>query len=615
MLFILSVQGQLQPRQNHTCETDSYFLMTSHHQIRNLEDPVYDVEHCGQEWADFGTCCGLDNLLDQAKLETRRIDRATEKLISSIERYSRDFKELLKSSEEMGDGGREIEDANLRKVRGALEKLLKAKKSKSRKIRERAFSNFILRKKIDALSSKIMMVRRIAGNREAISFSANQLAAISNGEFRRKTEACWKGMKELRSSSYCSVCSSRAAVFFKEDKILIGENACNSIISQCEASFRMLFNFYTKFGTVSKDIIATLEGSKKEHDETRLVFSDSVEVDLFKKNMSKIHQISDEVQRGQIPQRIQAYLSASEQEKPLKAKPLCSRFVSLSKKTIIETLAERLTYKTGFMKELTAFVTAHMKAYLANKIRRIQGEQQISFPKRRRKIPSYKQKKKMAKVKKSRQHKQNKICHPNFKWHKSRTHQSAQSQKIHITRENRNKQRQTDSCRKIPAAFKERKFRKSSCSVNHHKLDSHKRASHLTHSKKFQQNNLCAPRIHPVTRPKRNVHTNSRHSKPAWQNKASQRQSANTSAKPVHQVRVRSCRRKLFEVFLKDSKVETPKSFFDSSPKIFKGDVVVVPEVNAKIDSSYSSHFGSIGSSGNEAMKVHLPLNITSKFP
>ena len=45
--------------------------------------------------------------------------------------------------------------------------------------------------------------------------------------------------------------------------------------------------------------------------------------------------------------------------------------------------------------------------------------------------------------------------------------------------------------------------------------------------------------------------------------------------------------------------------------------IQVSPPVNAKIDSSYTSHLGAIGTSGNEAsthMKV-MPINLTATFP
>lgn len=47
------------------------------------------------------------------------------------------------------------------------------------------------------------------------------------------------------------------------------------------------------------------------------------------------------------------------------------------------------------------------------------------------------------------------------------------------------------------------------------------------------------------------------------------------------------------------------------------GDVVVIasPIVNSSIDSSYSSRLGAIGTNGNEASHMNMPMNLTSKFP
>ena len=49
----------------------------------------------------------------------------------------------------------------------------------------------------------------------------------------------------------------------------------------------------------------------------------------------------------------------------------------------------------------------------------------------------------------------------------------------------------------------------------------------------------------------------------------------------------------------------------------FFGDVQVVPDIMAKVDSSYASFFGAIGTTGNEAAKSLpiIPLNLTMEFP
>ena len=107
-------------------------------------------------------------------------------------------------------------------------------KSSSFSKRKKAKSNFKKEKKIDAFSSKVIMVRKIGCNKEAINFSNYQLTKIIKGEFRNATETCWQEMKHLRAASYCSLCSGRADAFFVGDKILIDENACNAVISKCE---------------------------------------------------------------------------------------------------------------------------------------------------------------------------------------------------------------------------------------------------------------------------------------------------------------------------------------------------------------------------------------------
>jgi hypothetical protein len=50
---------------------------------------------------------------------------------------------------------------------------------------------------------------------------------------------------------------------------------------------------------------------------------------------------------------------------------------------------------------------------------------------------------------------------------------------------------------------------------------------------------------------------------------------------------------------------------------LFLGDVQVLPPVEAKIDSSYTSYFGAIGTSGNEnsTFLTKMPLNLTRTFP
>ena len=51
--------------------------------------------------------------------------------------------------------------------------------------------------------------------------------------------------------------------------------------------------------------------------------------------------------------------------------------------------------------------------------------------------------------------------------------------------------------------------------------------------------------------------------------------------------------------------------------RLFAGDVAVVPKIQKKVDSSYVSYYGAIGTSGNEA-SIHMPklvLNLTMHFP
>lgn len=64
----------------------------------------------------------------------------------------------------------------------------------------------------------------------------------------------------------------------------------------------------------------------------------------------------------------------------------------------------------------------------------------------------------------------------------------------------------------------------------------------------------------------------------------------------------------------------TPQPIFSSSTPFFAGDVMVVSSlpVEKKVDSSYSSSLGGIGTNKNEAMghiEGRVPMNMTSKFP
>ena len=66
----------------------------------------------------------------------------------------------------------------------------------------------------------------------------------------------------------------------------------------------------------------------------------------------------------------------------------------------------------------------------------------------------------------------------------------------------------------------------------------------------------------------------------------------------------------------KRSAFSTTPTFVDYY-NIFSGDVIVVPSVPSKVDSSYTSFIGGTGTSGNEASTFmkHIPLNLSDKFP
>ncbi len=608
-----TVEGHHQLKQNTTCETKNSFLKKSHDGIRNLLVPEFDSEHCGHEWETFGTCCCEHSLLDLAEKESDRIDKATNKLIANIEGFSKDFQKLFKAFKDLGHQGKEIEEEKIKKLKEARKKVEVAKRSRKNYEKNVADSNFKKIQKNDSFASKVIVVRRIAGNEHAVAFSKSLISRIISGEFRNETKACWKEMMRLKAASYCSFCSARADVFFIGKKVLIDDDACNGVISKCQDSFSMLLSFFSKFETVSKDIISTLEGTKAGHDEASDLMSGSQEIGDFTKSMKKIQKVSAEAQRDRIPQLMRRYLNAPENQKPQEANPLCSMLVSVTKKTVIESLADLLNYNTQFMKGLTAYIDHHMDSYIKIREERIKNEEiakALIIKKKMKKIAENLLKKRQAQLKRNKR--QSEI--------KPKNNLERQSQSIHVNKRDlkpRSISNRVKTCSKMKtksriqiAAPKNRQivFRRSSVGQPQ-KLRIHRGQKSQIQTKKCnrQPSKIRQIPVHSSTK-----RASVRKTKSTWSLAKNQaRPISNFHAKPL------GARRKLLVTQIDNLHPIQFLHKLNLRQTIFFGDVLVVPPVTANIDSSYTSYFGATGTTGNEVSRHvrHMPLNVTTEFP
>ena len=528
MLFIACAATCNECEAHPTCQTDNPFLIKLHSKLGHPDPEIQYQDLCGGEWKTHGMCCNLTTINATAHREVNKIRDSYKKVARNIYRYTKDFNDFFDAGSKLSKHAHYIN-----------------KRSENRAKNERkALKKHVM----DEFHTNVLVISQVTQDSSAVSFKKKHFNKILKQSLENESKKCWEAMIKLRSSAYCSACSGRADLFFDHDKMFITTKTCHDIISKCEESFELMFDFYTEFGEVSEHLIDSL-GEKVKNRDLKLLLGESTEVDKFKKSLRGIIKVTKDIKKSRVHAILNDYLESSGETKQRKEARLCGIMVSLNQQTVIEKIAALLSYDTQFMANTVQSISENLNLWLKNEKERNRKNLRRNNRKRRN--------------------------------------------------SNRGKKCGCRSRRNSAA-------RKSTCS-------SHGKAGSKLHRRSRSRKHTLSKRSERPLRFKRCK----RVSRPVASCRASRSCSPGRKRCSARASCSRGCSTSNFGKKSKERRRKLQFQNFSMSANIFQGDVSVIPEVNAKTDSAYTSFIGAIGTSGNEAsthMK-HMPINMTMMFP
>ena len=175
------------------------FLKTlvDHHVMLNPE-PVRATNTCGDEWKTFGTCCLESSVLAFAKKDSQEFTEGNQRF-----------------TQQLADLVRAIFAASFklnRRAGGPVRRQLRLFDLSSKRLSS-PFAHIIEKiQEFKTINSKFDSERK---------------------EIAKHQSTCLDKLVELRMASFCSICSSRSSVFFRDNRALISMSTCRSIIGEC----------------------------------------------------------------------------------------------------------------------------------------------------------------------------------------------------------------------------------------------------------------------------------------------------------------------------------------------------------------------------------------------
>ena len=193
------------------------------------------LSKCGNEWKDYGTCCDEATLAQFAKKEVESINESSlkfpqeiENLLSMLRRTTETVRlEVNKTS--IFIRLKQEKDRQSLKSTEPLKRLLALKKEDLAKLHVDEFLPFENGERLEKISKTID------------SFSKYEDIVSKNLPLLIKNrQPCIEKLSNIRSSSYCTTCSGRSHVFFKEQKAIIKIDDCRITIDKCHGYWSSL---------------------------------------------------------------------------------------------------------------------------------------------------------------------------------------------------------------------------------------------------------------------------------------------------------------------------------------------------------------------------------------
>ena len=263
-----------------------------------------DDTKCGNEWAEFGTCCEIESLKQYAHNDEEEIKK-------SAAEVSQMLLELAKS----------IQDT------------IKFSASNSGK----PFTKLFLKTAIDFLNSNV------------IKEKTQILTQIQKStEIINSVQQCWDLMAKFRAHSLCSTCSGRSEIYFMEGQGVISSESCTAILDKCAMGFQAQVN---TLDVVER--ILEVFGKIKE---------------IFGRDASKISHLIQTLEEffrrereHQFRQKIIKYYSSLTARTPELKAELCDSILRISKRTFIVNIGDILKNTIEVLNSIFQFLHSQAK--------------------------------------------------------------------------------------------------------------------------------------------------------------------------------------------------------------------------------------------------------------
>ena len=162
-------------------------------------------------------------------------------------------------------------------------------------------------------------------------------------------QACWREMAKLRSSSVCTICSGRSEFFFRGQKSIISGDICNQIVQKCFSTFIIL----ARASEIAGKLLVTISNFYQNNLIGLPVNKDNRKglehlIKIFCSKYSPFSPCNDVVKSVAIP-KLENWL--------------CSKFIRLSKKTLIQEVEPLLTNLNNILRWFFVHLTLNFALF------------------------------------------------------------------------------------------------------------------------------------------------------------------------------------------------------------------------------------------------------------
>lgn len=304
-----------------SCPTNAYiearnaFAVLPTDKIGLLKAPTTaGIKSCGSEWKTHGTCCNVNSLTANVKLDEENTTRTWRRLV-------RLYGYFLEASQEIYQKLAEL----------AVIPMPKNKKDKE--------------------------VVKAAQNLLADINIVNSLHLKGADSFEADTEKCWKYVQTLRTASVCSMCSGNASSFFKQNKGVSITQYCDSALKECYQSLKVS-------GRLMKLILWTI-GEDSDLEKTGISVRQGhkllyIEKKVIKEARQKLPKFYNEFIKDKLPELLQKLSNDHKANDKALNVAICNKFLNLAHKPFISYFTDTL-YGDGnaFCKAMGSFLGYH----------------------------------------------------------------------------------------------------------------------------------------------------------------------------------------------------------------------------------------------------------------